>query len=71
MAYDESVLKLVVTRISVMPPNVSFSIGGHGTFTRDQLVAEVKKHSKTGEAIVRMELNFIKEMPRLSAALSE
>ena len=72
MSYDEQIKKLVITRLSAMPPNVSFSIGDYdGKFTKDDLIREVKKGTATGEAIVAMELDLIRQMPRLSAELSE
>ncbi|MFH1751014.1 MAG: hypothetical protein ABH863_05020 [Candidatus Micrarchaeota archaeon] len=71
MVYDEQIKKLVVMRLSTMPPNVSFSIGNYGKFSREDLIKEVKKNSATGEAIVSMEIDLLRQMPHLSAQLSE
>ncbi|MBN2880936.1 hypothetical protein JXM83_02680 [Candidatus Woesearchaeota archaeon] len=57
--------KLVVERLSAMPPNVSFSIGGSGDFTRDQLIQEVNSNSKIGKVMMDMQIEFIKRMPNL------
>ncbi|MEK6954465.1 MAG: hypothetical protein AABX01_05625 [Candidatus Micrarchaeota archaeon] len=71
MAYAEIIKKLVVARLQTMPPNVGFSIGSHGTYTKEELISEVRKETDTGKAIVDMQLEFIKQMPRLSATLSD
>lgn len=71
MAYDKNVKELVILRLKAVPSNLSISIGGHGEFTRDQLIEEVKKGSEVGEAAVRMELLFIRQMPQLAKRLSQ
>ncbi len=63
---NEYVQKLVVERLRTMPPEVSFSIGNYGDFTRNQLIAEVEKNSAVGKATIEMELNFLRQMPKLS-----
>lgn len=62
----EYVQKLVVERLRTMPPEVSFSIGSYGDFTRNQLISEVEKHSAIGKATIEMELTFLRQMPKLS-----
>jgi hypothetical protein len=49
-----------------IPPEISFSIGNYGDFTRNQLIAEVEKNSAVGKATIEMELNFLRQMPKLS-----
>lgn len=63
--------KLVVTRLKAIPPNVGFSIGSYGDYSRDQLIQEVEKGTKVGQAAVNQQLNFIREMPKLSKVLGE
>ncbi len=63
--YDEDIKKLVKKRLSAMPPEISFSVGDFGDFTRDELIQEINENSEIGEAIIEMELSFIKKMPGL------
>ena len=63
---NEYVQKLVVERLRIMPPDISFSIGDYGDFTRNELIEEVRKDSKVGKATIEMELNFIRQMPKIS-----
>ncbi|MBI2597670.1 MAG: hypothetical protein HYW50_00570 [Candidatus Diapherotrites archaeon] len=63
---EEYLKKLVVTRLRTIPPDVSFSIGDYGSFTRDQLIQEVEKGSKVGKAAEEMELNFLRKMPHIA-----
>ena len=48
-----------------MPPDVSFSVGHFGDYTRDELIEEVDNDTKVGKATIEMQINFIKKMPRL------
>ena len=45
---NEDVIKLVVARISLMPPTVKLSIGGAGSYTKGQLI----KHIEDGDYII-------------------
>ena len=51
-----------------MPPDVSFSIGDFGDFTRDELIKEIDKYSEVGKEAVDMQINFIKKMPKILAS---
>ena len=63
--YDDDIKKLIKKRLSAMPPDISFSVGEFGDFTRDELIQEVDKGSEIGKEMIEMELNFIKKMPSL------
>lgn len=67
---DEYLKKLVIERLHAVPPNVSFSIGSYGEFTRDELIKEVEEDTKIGEETIRMQVNFIKKMPKMKKLLS-
>lgn len=61
----EYLKKLVKERLAAMPPDVSFSVGDFGDFTRDQLITEVDKYSEVGKETINMQLNFIKRLPKI------
>jgi len=68
---DEDYLKkLVVARLKTMPPDVSFSVGSHGDFTRDELIREVMKLTPVGKEFVKMELRLVIESPKIVGRLS-
>lgn len=62
---QEYIKNLVKERLRAMPPEVSFSVGDFGDFTRDQLIEEVDNNSEVGKAVIDMELTFIRKMPKL------
>lgn len=62
---NEYIKKLVKERLHAMPPDVNFSVGSFGDYTRDQLIEEVDKGSDVGKSAIEMQLNFIRKMPRL------
>jgi len=71
VSYNKEVSELVITRLSAKSPNVSMSFVGLGSFTRDEMIKAVKTHTKVGDAVVKMELEFIKEMPKIASMLSK
>ena len=66
---QEYIQKLVIARLRSMPPNVNFSIGEFGDYSRDQLIEQVMQNTQVGKATIKMELNFLREMPKLSSKL--
>lgn len=62
---SEYLRKLVKERLHAMPPNVSFSVGQFGDFTRDELIHEVDIGTEVGKAAIDMEIEFIRRMPGL------
>jgi len=56
---DKLVKELVIARLDEMPGNHKFSVGGKG-FTKEQLIAEVKRDSEVGKTIVKMHLDFLR-----------
>ena len=59
------VKRLVKERLCAMPPDVSFSVGHFGDYTRDELIEEVDKATEVGKAAIEMQIDFIRKMPRL------
>ena len=58
----EDVKELVIARLEIMPPNYKLSIGNQGTFTKDELIKNVKEGSAVGNQIVKMQYSFIKAL---------
>ena len=56
---DEDVIRLVVARLSTMPPTVKLSIGNAGTFTKDQLIKHVQEGDSIGKLIIDMHMNYL------------
>ena len=65
METDDYIKKLVKERLHAMPPDVSFSVGNFGDYTRNQLIEEVDKGTEVGKAAIEMQLTFIRKMPRI------
>ena len=64
---EEYIKKLVITRLNAIPPEMSFSIGGYGSFTRNELIQEVQKGSIIGAAATEPPALFIGELSLLPA----
>ena len=61
----EYIKKLVKERLHAIPPDVSFSVGHFGDYTRDELIEQVDKVTEVGKAAIEMQIDFIRKMPRL------
>ena len=62
---NEYFKRLVKERLHAMPPEVSFSVGSFGDYTRDELIEEVENSTSVGQAAIEMQLDFIRKMPSL------
>lgn len=58
--FIEQIKDLVIARLQVLPPDASISIGSEGSFTRDELIAHVKKNDSLGKKITEVELEYLK-----------
>ncbi|MBU1197198.1 hypothetical protein KJ765_01665 [Candidatus Micrarchaeota archaeon] len=63
---DEYAKKLIIERLRNMPPNVSVSIGDNGTYSRNELIEQVRTGSEIGLETIHVELEFIRQLPRLA-----
>jgi hypothetical protein len=70
MTDDEYLKKLVIARLEAMPPNVSFSVGSYGDFTRDQLIDNVRRGTAVGQKYAQFELRMILDSPKIVGRLS-
>jgi hypothetical protein len=68
---DDYLKKLVIARLKTIPPDVSFSVGSYGDFTRDEIITQVKKGSAVGKDFAHMELDLLINTPNLVRRLSE
>jgi len=71
MKYSQEIKKMVTARLQAVPPNVTFSLGNLGSFSRDQLIEEIKKNSIAGNAAIDMQITFVRTMPKLASELTE
>lgn len=70
---DKDVKNLVLWRIDAIPSNFKLSIGSKGTFSKEQLKEHVEEEDDIGMTIVKMQLQFIKDLStgKISKALAE
>ena len=59
---SEEIKELVIARLDIMPSNYKLSIGGKGTFNKEDLIKHVKADDPIGNQIVKMQLHFIKAL---------
>ncbi|MFB6208793.1 MAG: hypothetical protein ABEJ56_01495 [Candidatus Nanohaloarchaea archaeon] len=61
MNFSTDEIKLTKERLKSMPEHLELSIGGHGSFNKEELINEVEKQSEVGEMATRRELNALRK----------
>lgn len=64
----QDVINLVIARLETIPPNVSVSIGGDGSYTIKQLIERIKKQDEVGKKMVEMQLAYIRSLGKVATA---
>ena len=62
---NEEIRHLVIERLGMFSPNKGISIGLSKSYTKDELIQEVKKGSKIGEKIIKVEIEFLRSLKDL------
>ncbi len=71
---DHEIKQLVLWRLETsVPSHFKLSVGGKGSFSKEELKMHVEQEDETGLAFVDMQLNFIKALAsgKFSEALVE
>lgn len=66
---EDYVRKLVAARLKTIPPNVGFSVGSYGNFTRDEIIQNVLDNTQIGKEFTKIELKMLIESPKLIGRL--
>ena len=59
---SEDLKNLVIERLDVLSPHKKIYIGSVGTFTKDELIENVKQGNAIGQKIVDIELSFLRAL---------
>ena len=62
MDTEKEIIDLVVARLQNLPSNKEISIGSSGEFTKDELIAHVKKSDAIGKKMIAIEMDFLRSM---------
>lgn len=61
---NKDMKELVKARLSVLPKNVSVSIGQEGVFNRDELIEHVDKEDDVGQKVTQVEMEFLQAIKK-------
>lgn len=56
----EDYRELALARFQVMDPTKAFSVVGKGTFSKEQILTEIKRGTEAGRFFVKMQQTFIR-----------
>lgn len=60
----KDIKELVKARLSVLPQNISISIGSDGAFKRDELIRHVDKEDSIGKKIIQVDMEFLQSFKK-------
>ncbi len=58
----EDVKELVIARLDNLPSHIKISIGNMGSFTKSELIQNVRNETPLGEKIAEIQIAYIKSM---------
>lgn len=61
---DDEIRKLVAERLKTLPSGKRISIGGEGSFTKDDLIKRVELGDGLGKKMVEVELEFLRALKK-------
>jgi hypothetical protein len=60
---ENEIQELVKARLSIMPDDVSISVGAEGeTYTRDELIEHIDKGDEIGKLIIDIDMGFLRAL---------
>lgn len=60
MVTEQEIRQLVIERLKTLPEGTGISIGSQGDFSKNEMIAHVKKGDDIGQKIIAVELNFLR-----------
>jgi len=60
MPASEDEMKIVLERLRLMPRTIKLNIGGYGSFSRDELIEQIEKHTEIGDLVVEMYMSYLR-----------
>lgn len=61
--YDEF-KEIVIRRLEAMSPDIRVSMGSLGTFSKEELIQNVRADNDLGRFIVEMQIKYLKSMSK-------
>lgn len=61
---NQEIRNLVIARLELYPGKRKIFIGGHGSFTRDELIEKVRHHDSVGKKIIEVQLNYLRSFKK-------
>ena len=61
----EYLKKLVIARLKTIPPNVSFSVGSFGDFSRDEIINHIQRETEIGKEFMNIEIKTLTLSPKI------
>ncbi|MEN8253640.1 MAG: hypothetical protein ABFQ62_04680 [Patescibacteria group bacterium] len=59
---QEDMKLLAIERLKSIPSNYQISVGGDGSFSRDEAIENVKNDSEIGKELIDVQIEFLRDM---------
>lgn len=59
---DEDVRQLVIARLKATSSHLKISIGGEGTFSREDLIKKVEAGDEIGKKVISIQMEYLRDL---------
>ena len=59
---DKNEKEIILARVRAYTDDFELSIGGKGTFSRDEIVENIEKETDVGKEIIEMQMEYLRDL---------
>lgn len=61
---QSKIKQLVKARLAVLPSDVLISVGGFGSFSKEEMISHVEKEDEIGRTIAEIEMDYLRSLKK-------
>ena len=61
---DAEIRRLVIERLKTLPSGMKISIGGEGSYSKEELIARVATRDPIGQKMIEVELEYLRALKK-------
>lgn len=59
---NTEIKEIVIARLQTIPDQFKLSLGGHGVYTKKQVIDEVKQETEVGKKMMEIQINYLRSL---------
>ncbi|HEY4494846.1 MAG TPA: hypothetical protein VJC01_00120 [Candidatus Paceibacterota bacterium] len=57
---NEDIKNLIISRLEMLPPDFSLSLGSDGSFSKKELITHIEDEDEIGEKVVEIQMEYLR-----------